>query len=301
MVISLCEKLDFPAESGIALEKAYRSITENPETYALFQSTVENLLRPNEIVFTDLFRKLEASTTLHPYVLNAVLCLFASEPLRTIYADAEKTESFEKHIRSLKNQLLSCKEKHGVWGLSECFWQWMFHQWQCHRLGRLEFEPFHHCSCVSYQGIKRGDPVVLIHIPSGKPLDIEEVMESLALGYDLFKDRFENGIVPFMTHSWLLYPPYLNGVFKKGGNLEKFAALFDIISQNEEKYVNFSYVFGCGFPGEDKLDTLPQKTSLQRNMLAFIKQGNSMGQGYGIFFYDKNGIVGKNDAPTKAK
>ena len=104
------------------------------------------------------------------------------------------------------------------------------------------------------------------------------------------KDRFENGTVPFITHSWLIYPPYFDGVFKKGGNLEKFARLFNVIYENDENFANFVTVFGMPYRKE-ALDSVPQGTSLQRNMLKFIKDGNPMGQGYGIFFYGENGIV----------
>jgi hypothetical protein len=194
-------------------------------------------------------------------------------------------------VKNLKPNLLRCKDDHGVWGIKDAFWQWMFHELWCERLGRLEFEPFHHFCDVDYKGIKKGDPVILIHIPRGKSLDMDEVMESIALGYERYKNQFEDEIVPFMTHSWLLYPPFLREVFKKGGNLQKFSELFDIIAENEAGYANFPNVFGCEYPKFGDLGSVAQDTSLQRSMLEFIKRGNLMGEGYGIFLYGKNGIA----------
>ena len=211
------------------------------------------------------------------------------EPLSKIYEKADLKEKFDEYVKKLKPQLINCKENFDIWGIKIGFWQWIFHEWQCVTLGRLQFEPFYHFCDIPYKGIKKGDPVILIHIPGGKPLDMDEVMASLNLGFNYFKNRFENETVPFITHSWLIYPPYLNGVFKEGSNLQKFSQLFDIIDQNDENFANFSTVFGCPYPGKD-LGNLPQNTSLQKNMLQFLKQGNIMGQGYGIFLYNKNGI-----------
>lgn len=290
MFMKLCKSLDFPAESISVLEKAYVSVTENPEVNTLFQTAVDGLVYVNQIWFDDAMEKLLAATGLHPYVLNMVLCVSALTPLSKMYADAGREEKFEKRKNALKTSLIRCKEAFGVWGMDDVFWSGLFHELNTASLGRLHFEPYHHFRDIPYKEINRGDPVILIHIPGGKPLDMGEVMESLKLAYDLFKDRFDGKIVPFMTHSWLIYPPFLREVFKEGSNLQKFAALFDIIDENTAEYVNFPNVFGCPYPGED-LGGVPQDTSLQRNMLSFIKKGNVMGQGYGMFLYGENGIV----------
>lgn len=289
MIISLCKKLDFPPDSYSFLEKAFLSVSKNPETAILFQTAKDSLLHPNSVIFDGATAKIIEITELHPYTLNVILCISCLESLEKIYEQAKLGKNLDKHINSLKPQLIRCKEEHNIWGITNGFWQWMFHEWQCVKLGRLEFEPFYHFIDIPYKGIKKGDFAILIHIPGGSPLDMDEVMESLRLGYNYFKDKFENEVVPFFTHSWLLYPPYMNGVFKEGANLQKFASLFDIIAQNNGEFINFSNIFGCPYPGKD-LTNVPQQTSLQRNMLKFIEQGYDMGQGYGFLLYDKNGI-----------
>ena len=290
MIMQLCRELDFPLESFSFLEKAYFSVTRNPETATLFQKAKDSLLHPNSVIFDEATAKITEIAKIHPYTLNLLLCILCLPPLEIIYEVKPSREKLDENIKSLKQQLLDCKNKHNIWGIEEGFWQWMFHEHQCVMLGRLEFEPFYHFIDVPYKGIKKGDFAILIHIPGGSPLNMDEVMESLKLGYDHFKDKFENGIVPFFTHSWLLYPPYIKDVFKKGGNLQKFAALFNIINQNQGDFINFSNVFGCPYPGDD-LSNIPQNTSLQRNMLKFIKQNGVMGQGYGFIFYGNKGII----------
>ena len=293
MFLKTCKNLDLPSESIPVLEKAFRLVTENDDTGMLFQQAIDSILTPNNIKFDEATSKILEITAINQYTLNMVLCISCLEPLNKIYENTELKDNFYRRVKSLKEQLISCKEQYNIWGITEAFWQWFFHEWQCAELGRLEFEPFYHFCDVPYKGIKKGAPVILIHIPGNSPLDMDKVMDSLKLAYNHFKDRFESGIVPFITHTWLLYPPYLNGVFKEGGNLMKFAELFDIIDQNESEYGNFFNIFGCNYPGED-LSNVPQKTSLQRNMLKYIKDGNKMGQGYGIFLYDGNGIVKDN-------
>ena len=291
MLITLSKELDFPQESLGALKSAYLSVTENADANKLFQTACENLLQADQLRFNDAVAKLLELTDLPQYTLNILLCVAALEPLQEKYAAAGRLESFRQYRESVKQTMLQCKEHSGIWGIQTAFWQWMFHDWRCAELGRLLFEPYHHFCDVFYRGIQKGDPVVLIHIPAGKPLDSDEVMASLARGYQYFKDSFPNEVVPFITHTWLLYPPYLNGVFPEGSNLQKFAKLFTILAQDDKKYANFSNVFGCDYPGDENLNSLPQETSLQRNMLRFIKEGNSMGDGYGILLYGKDGII----------
>lgn len=290
MITDICKKLGFPEEGFSVLEEAYGLIRNDAKANALFDRAGESLLHPNEIVFGEATEEIVKRTGVDVCILNAVLCVCAVEPLREIYERAGQGDKLDAYLPRLASAFVSCKKDTGVFGIKDAFWQWMFHELQCVRLGRLEYEPFHHFCDKPYGKIKKGDPVILIHIPRGGSLDMDEVMESLKLGYERFKCEFENETVPFMTHSWLLYPPFLNGVFKEGGNIQKFAGLFDIISENTAGYANFPNVFGCPYPGDD-LSGVPTKTSLQRSMLDFVKKGNLMGEGYGIFFYNKSGIV----------
>ena len=290
MIKQICADLNFPEESITAIEETYQSVVSNTEANKLLCFAKDALLNPNEIIFNECIEKIFEITGLHPYILNISLCVLCLEPLRKIYEKLDCTKLFETYTVQLKNDLVACKEATGIWGIKDAFWQWMFHEWRCVKCGRLTFEPFHHFCDITYCGIKKGDPVVLIHIPRGKTLDFSEVEESLRMGYEHFKLQFKNKVVPFITHSWLLYPPFLNQVFKPNGNIQKFAQLFDIISQNETGFANFSNVFGLPY-SENILDKIPQETSLQRNMLRYIRQGNVMGEGYGIFLYKKDGIV----------
>lgn len=286
-----CEKLNFPEDAIAEFENAYKVIMENPEAAKAFEAARGGIIHPDDNVFGENAPQIIDITGIHQYTVNMVLQLSCLEPVRKIYLENGFSEEyFWKLAGGVRNRLLSCYEEHKVWGNTLDVWEWVFHEWQCLRAGRLTFEPYHHYCDVSYKGIKKGDPIILIHIPSGAPLKIDEVMASLKQGYEHFKNCFENGIVPFAARAWMLYPPYLNGVFTEGGNLKKFASLFHILAEYEDAtFKHFPYIFGCAYCGQD-FSKLPQKSTLQRNLIEYLKNGNLMGSGYGILLYGENGI-----------
>lgn len=292
MFKKLCEKLNFPEESIDVFQKAYDVIMANPEAAKAFEIVGGAVLQPDDNVFLENAPIIAKATGIHPYTINMVLQLYCLEPLRKIYLEeGYSEETFWRLAEGMQGHLLSCYNENKVWGNVLDVWEWVFHERQCVRLGRLRFEPYPHYCDVSYKGIKKGDTIILIHISSGEPLKIDAVMDSLKQGYEYFKNRFKNGPVPFVAKAWMLYPPYLDGVFSEGSNMQKFASLFKILEQYpDDTYKHFPYIFGCKYKGED-FSELPQKTSLQRNLVEYLKQGNLMGSGYGILFYGENGIV----------
>lgn len=292
MFLKICQKLEFPMESLPALETAHRTMVEDLRVARAFTMACQSLLQPDGNVFPGAVRRIAETTGIHPYTVHAVLQVHCLEPLRQTYREnGFEDGAFWELAGLIRGQLLACQEKHGVWGNETGLWAWVYHEWQCVRLGRLLFEPMPHWSNVSYRGIEKGDPAILIHIPGDGPLDMEAVMDSLQQGYAWFCDRFAGGVVPFVTDTWLLYPPYMDGVFPKDGNVQKFAGLFHILGQCvDETYENFPSVFGCPFHGAD-LSALPQNTRLQRNLLVYLRKGNPMGAAYGILLYGPDGIL----------
>lgn len=291
MFLSICEKLNFPRESLGVLENAHRAIAEDSRLANVFGAACESLLHPDGNVFCPAAAALAEKTGIPLLTVHVVLQVHCLEPLRQIYAEKGFSEEFFWELAGMiRRQMQSCWKQHGVWGNTFGLWAWVYHEWQCVRLGRLLFEPMPHWG-PTYKGIQKGDPAILIHIPGDGPLDSEAVQDSLRQGYAYYKEQFPGGVVPFVTDSWLLYPPYMDEVFPKEGNIQKFAALFHIIDQYvDESYGDFSSVFGCAYHGAD-LSHMPQKTRLQRNLLAYLRQGKKMGSAHGIFFYGENGII----------
>ena len=291
MLRQLCEKLNFPEESISVLESAYATIAANTEAARAFEITCGGILRPNDNTYNETAHIIWETTGLHPYTVNMVLQLYCLEPLRKIYLQEGFSEEFFWRLaQNMQKHLTSCKQEFNVWGNALDVWEWVFHERQCVSFGRLRFEPYPHYCDVSYKGIKKNDTIILIHVPSGEPLSFDAVTDSLRQGYEHFKSRFPNGVVPFVARAWMLYPPYFENVFTKGSNLQRFASLFHILEQYpDDTFKHFPYIFGCTYKDND-FSKLPQNTSLQRNLVAFLSEGNLMGSGYGILFYGENGI-----------
>lgn len=291
MFRQLCEKLKFPEESITVFENAYNVITQNPVAAQTFEIACEGLLQPDVNKFEENVPIIAELTGLHQFTIHIVAQLFCLKPLKNIYLENGFSEDFFWRLaQNISNHLSACKKENNIWGNELGIWEWVFHEWQCVRLGRLNFEPIPLYCNASYKEVKKGDLIILVHVPSGEPLKIESVMDSLKQAYQHFKNRFPNNAVPFATKAWLLYPPYMESVFPKGGNLQKFASLFHILEEYpDDTYKHFPYIFGCSYDGD--FSKLPQKTTLQKNLLEFLKKGNLMGSAYGILFYDENGII----------
>jgi hypothetical protein len=112
------------------------------------------------------------------------------------------------------------------------------------RLGRLQF-----CMAVSVQdipkyGIKKGDNVMEIHIPSGENLDIEECKRSIEDAKKFFAEYFpEFKYSVFTCYSWLL-DDTLKKYLPEQSRILQFGNMFDKIMREERldliKYI-FSY------------------------------------------------------------
>lgn len=288
MFLQTCKKLKFPNDSLPVLENAYQAIIANPKALYLLQEACESMLTPNCNKFSEIMPKIAEITGVHQHTADMVLLLYAIEPLKKIYAqNGFPEELMWESMEDLRYKLLECKAVHNVWGTFVTPWFKGFYVLRLFKLGRLEYEALPCAQSLPYDG----DTMVMLHIPSSGPLLLEDVMDSLKRAYAFYKDRFSDGIVRFVTHSWLIYPPHVEHVFPKKSNLQKFASLFRIVSTDiQENNYDFWRVFNCSYD-EDNLDNAPQDTVLQRNLLAYLKQGNKMGNGFGLILYRENGII----------
>lgn len=227
-------------------------------------------------------KELTEKSGLHRYTVDLIILLYACIRLRKLYVAQDYSEEMFKATvpENIGYNITSCRQIYGVIGI------FVFHGYKemmhCTRfaLGRLHFEIIQ--SPFDYKDIcKKGDNVLSCHIPSSGPLLIEDVEKSFRMAYDFFKP---NGPLIVVCSSWLLYPKFYEEVFAKGSNLSRFYELFDVVEYSERDFSADAWrVFGTM---NSDLDGLPAKSSLQKNLIAFLKNGNSMGGGYGILVRD---------------
>ena len=109
-------------------------------------------------------------------------------------------------------------------------------------IGRLQFcmAPAEHS--IEEKGILKGDPIIEIHIPAAGPLRTEECLASIAAAKEFFAKYYPDyNYKAFTCHSWLL-DSTLKEILNADSNILKFAALFDVVSE-DDSYEILRYVF----------------------------------------------------------
>jgi hypothetical protein len=114
-------------------------------------------------------------------------------------------------------------------------------------------------------------------------------MDSYQKAHEFYKNRFTENIVPFVCHSWLLYPPHRD-FLPEGLNILGFMDDFDMIRQEDrEKFDDAWRVFGPA--AEKDLSEWPKDTRLQKAYAEHLKKGGVTGIGYGIFLFNGEKIL----------
>jgi hypothetical protein len=80
----------------------------------------------------------------------------------------------------------------------------------------------------------------------------------------------------------------------EGSNILKFASLYDIVEENEDPESAYLWLYGQKFKNDEliknrkttgnygHIDELPQKSSLQKSTIDFIKNGGIFGEALGV-------------------
>lgn len=171
----------------------------------------------------------------------------------------------------------NCMRDWGVWGINEYAWLTRHMEMELFRLGRLQFETIvmgGHVSTGDFE-IKKGAAVLNVHIPQGGPLIYGDCIKS----YNATVSFFGPGYDTFVCHSWLLYPA-LRELLPADSNIIQFQTDYFIYEINDADRQCEERVFG---EIKDDPDAYPQNTSLQRNIVAYLKSGKKLGTACGAF------------------
>lgn len=143
-------------------------------------------------------------------------------------------------------------------------------------LGRLQFNlskvPYD-AETISRQGLpfRHGDPSLGVHIPERGRLDAAAVGDSLARAAEFFPTHFpERSSRIAICHSWLL-DRQLAEYLPAESNIVQFQRRFTPVSEGDvDDPAVFEFVFRQIRP---TLDELPQRTSLERAVVAHLRTG----------------------------
>lgn len=278
MINSFCERYSFPEEAKKAFSDAYEKLLSSPREREKIYSAIDEYVLGDGNNYEREIGLAAEKIGVNRYTLNMVLFIMAEQSIKCIYNAKGFSDIYFDTLRDVFYKCEECKKIHGVWGTSVLFWFRCYAKCCLFGLGRLQFEPGR--ADKDYPGyIKKDEPWVNIHIPSGAPLKLSEVYKSLDKAYEFFGGKGEEMI--FTCNTWLLYPPQCD-MYAEGSNLKKFAELFDIAEYHDSDRDLWRVFFK-----EDCSDisSLRAETSLAKKILNRLSEGKSMGYARGFIKY----------------
>ena len=284
------EWFSYPQEAGTMLEPALQNIIDNKEAYAEFKELIQWYVEDINCDYQSMrarMKEISARAGVQEYVGNTIWIICLSKRMKQYYAENNLPDTmWYDTMYDLKWKTAECKEIYDVWGVFSPEWYDRFFKLERFCFGKLQFELNLFGREYEKNGIclKPDSPVLNVHIPrTGGKLDRESMLDAYQKGSEFFADKFEGHPIVFVCKSWLLYPRNKE-VLSESSNLYTFISDFDIIEQGE--YPDYSQawrLFSVQYDGN--ADHLPQNTSLRRAYADWIRNGEKLGWGFGVFVY----------------
>ena len=128
-----------------------------------------------------------------------------------------------------------------------------------------------------------GDGAVSVHIPTGAALTFENCVSAFHECLDIAKKYYpEYNVKALYCHSWLL-DPRIGGLINKKSNIVNFGSQFLRYPSKSEGRGVFSFLFRKPF---ERLEDLPENTSLERAVKAHYLEGKFIYETGGVIFED---------------
>lgn len=294
---SFCNKYDYPKEAQAALVEAFETLFSS-SFWDEFLIQIELYDESYDQDFKEVF-KIQADRAkdidIHPYTLQFLYLVFLTPQLHKYYDEKGYSEDvYNDSVLDLKWKLLECKTNYDVWGTFVAHWTIELFKLKIFGMGRLQFEP-NLCLYDYSDGdltVQKGDIVLDTHIPSCGPLKREDCLKSYQKAEVFFANYFKNRPTVFSCNSWLLYPE--NKLFLPSySRILEFADDYRIVhSGDDPSNSNAWRIFNTREKIENPED-YPQESSLQRAFVSWLKQGGTIGNGYGLMFFKNGKIINK--------
>lgn len=172
------------------------------------------------------------------------------------------------------------RKRTGMGGLGVAWWLMLHFRGMIYQLGRLQFERARFGEPGAEDARNTGmqstadDRVLSIHIPDfSGPMTPEACDASIARAHTFFNAYFpEDPVTAGVCNSWLL-DPQLRDYLGRDSNILRFQERFRLVpgGYNASESV-IQFVFGAT---TTDLDSLPQRSSLERAVVAHLKKGKT--------------------------
>lgn len=289
-VIDFLNEFDYPEKDKQAVLEAWQKFSNEKSANDKMNEFIELYKKDIDFDFVAVLgevRSLSESIGVHPFTGQLLILICFSEQLKEYYRQKNYPLSIWKTcMQDIYYKVVECNLLHGVCGVFVDYWFMGF--FKCTRVAfeKLQFELVEMSFDFKNDEIevKAGDPVLKVHIPrTGGRLEREGQIAAYTAARDFFKEHFGLEETHFICDSWFLFPKMKDFVNPKS-NLGMFINDYTIMEVGYfEDFFKWSWRLFDTF--EKDIDKLPQETSLQRNYLAYIKEGGKSGRGYGIFKY----------------
>lgn len=172
--------------------------------------------------------------------------------------------------------------KGGKLCLGELKWVKRTHELSLFNLGRLQYGFGKSTVEDEAGGIKKGENIIEIHIPRGKPLTPLACVESVKMANAFFAKYFPDYKYNFYTCSSWLLGREITRELRPESNIVKFASMFNISDRFYNTDDGLKYVFGWSATRENK-DSFSDDNSLARLLKSKVDSGEPLTGGIGYF------------------
>lgn len=235
-----------------------------------------------ESIYVDAERKAENYNQEDPDgKKNFLYYLYFCEEMEKAYREKGIPEEvFLDSVKDLVTWTDIWSDLKGELHLGEIDWLWHIFTLRIIKLGRLQYNRASARADAPERGVKKGDPVLNIHIPARGPLDFDECKRSLGMAKDFYKKYYpEFEYKCFTCHSWLL-DTTLGDILKPESNILKFQTIFNITALDPSRAI-LSYTVRWKIKDEE-LKSAECKSSFANRVKDEYLAGRRFFAGYGI-------------------
>lgn len=167
-----------------------------------------------------------------------------------------------------------CLERKGVLAFDRAHWSYRHLNMSIMRLGTLEFE----------WKTREGERVIAVHIPTDADFTPAALDESFVAARRITRTHVPTyADAPITCESWLMGEA-LHKVLKPTSKILQFQARFDILQKHPVNAGYLTFIFHRADCSD--VATLPEDTSLQRNVKALLLSGGGIDGGFGVLRED---------------
>lgn len=264
---------DVPPHAITEMLGALQSAAAAPEAWWLLERLFHGVLHDTDAFAPPWPSPVPAEDPLSRYFH---LYVFLAAMPHALRADARRGVPVDvtwDTLGDLGLQVAHFQARTGRPGFDGAFWMWQHFRGETYRLGRLQFDRAY----VLFEppasaAFARGDPALGVHIPVRGPLTEEACDASFARARPFFGRRFPDWSFGVATCTSWLMDEQLAEYLPETSNIVRFQRRFTVDGgwgrPGDEDVVRF--VFGH-LP--DDLDTLPQRTTLERAVVRHLRDG----------------------------